>query len=82
MNFPYRDPVLPYLPPPEPEQVEALRHAASTATGRCTGSPECGNGIRGGAIDSRCGAPKLLAQVVDVNLLSRRPPRVFNPKNA
>jgi hypothetical protein len=32
MNFPYRDPVLPHLPPPEPEQVEALRHAASAAT--------------------------------------------------
>jgi hypothetical protein len=32
MNFPYRDPVLPYLPPPEPEQVEAMRHAASAAS--------------------------------------------------
>jgi hypothetical protein len=32
MGFPYRDPVVPYLPPPEPQQVEALRHAASAAT--------------------------------------------------
>lgn len=32
MGFPYRDPILPYIPPPQPQQVEALRHAASAAT--------------------------------------------------
>jgi len=32
MSFPYRDPGLPYLPPPDPGQVEALRHAATAAT--------------------------------------------------
>lgn len=37
MDFPYRDPVVPYLPPPEPEQVEALRHAASAAADEARG---------------------------------------------
>ena len=36
MNFPYCDPVLPHLPPPEPEQVEALRHAATDAARAAT----------------------------------------------
>jgi hypothetical protein len=38
MGFPYRDPVVPYLPPPEPEQVEALRHAASAAADEARGA--------------------------------------------
>jgi hypothetical protein len=38
MGFPYRDPVVPYLPPPEPEQVDALRHAASAAADAARGA--------------------------------------------
>jgi hypothetical protein len=40
MSFPYRDPVMSYLPPATPEQVEALRRAASAATDAARGATD------------------------------------------